>query len=69
MNGPIIKATGLRKIYDTGKVRVHALRGVNLSIQRGETTLLNCLSGLDDVNSPTLLTPWASCLALTAVLA
>ncbi len=57
----IIKATGVRKTYDTGKIKVHALRGIDLSIEKGEmvavmgpsgcgkTTLLNCLSGLDDV--------------------
>ncbi|MEE8374121.1 MAG: ABC transporter ATP-binding protein [Dehalococcoidia bacterium] len=60
-NGLIIQATGVRKIYDTGKVTVDALRGVDLGIERGEmvavmgpsgcgkTTLLNVLSGLDDV--------------------
>lgn len=57
----IIEATGIRKTYDTGKVKVEALRGVELSIGRGEmvavmgpsgcgkTTLLNILSGIDDV--------------------
>ena len=57
----IIKATGIHKTYDTGKVKVEALRGVELSIRRGEmvsvmgpsgcgkTTLLNILSGIDDV--------------------
>lgn len=62
-NGVIIQATGVRKTYDTGKVRVDALRGVDLGIERGEmvavmgpsgcgkTTLLNVLSGLDDVTS------------------
>jgi hypothetical protein len=32
----IIEAIGLHKIYDTGKVKVHALRGVDLSIRQGE---------------------------------
>ena len=60
-NGNIIQATGVHKTYDTGKVIVNALRGVDLSVIRGEmvavmgpsgcgkTTLLNVLSGLDDI--------------------
>ncbi len=60
---PIIQATNVIKTYHTGTVAVHALRGVDLSVQRGEmvavmgpsgcgkTTLLNCLSGLDHVDS------------------
>jgi putative ABC transport system ATP-binding protein len=59
----IINAKNVHKTYDTGKVQVKALRGVNLEIQKGEmiaimgpsgcgkTTLLNCLSGLDDLTS------------------
>jgi putative ABC transport system ATP-binding protein len=55
----IIQATGVHKSYHTGTVSVLALRGVDLSVRRGEmvavmgpsgcgkTTLLNCLSGLD----------------------
>ena len=55
----VISATDLNKTYDAGSVRVRALRGVDLSVPRGEmvaimgpsgcgkTTLLNCLSGLD----------------------
>ena len=57
----IIEATSIQKIYDTGEVKVEALRGVDISIRRGEmvavmgpsgcgkTTLLNILSGIDDI--------------------
>jgi ABC-type lipoprotein export system ATPase subunit len=58
----IVEARSVRKTYDTGAVRVDALRGVDLSLEQGEmvsimgpsgcgkTTLLNCLSGLDSVD-------------------
>jgi putative ABC transport system ATP-binding protein len=61
-NDFIIQATGIHKTYDTGRVQVRALRGVDLMVKRGEmvaimgpsgcgkTTLLNCLSGLDGVD-------------------
>jgi putative ABC transport system ATP-binding protein len=63
----IIEVTDLVKDYDTGAVLVHALRGVSLTVMRGEmvavmgpsgcgkTTLLNCLSGIDDVTSGRVL--------------
>lgn len=63
---PIIKAKEVHKIYE-GTVKVHALRGINLEIEKGEmvavmgpsgcgkTTLLNCLSGLDDISSGEVL--------------
>ena len=59
-DGTIVEARGVEKEYAAGGVRVRALRGVDLSIARGEmvavmgpsgcgkTTLLNCLSGLDE---------------------
>src|SRR5918998_6390304 len=59
----MVEARGVEKEYAAGGVRVHALRGVDLSIARGEmvavmgpsgcgkTTLLNCLSGIDEPTS------------------
>ena len=59
----IIEARDLRKVYHTAGVPVDALRGVTLEIERGQmvavmgpsgcgkTTLLNTLSGIDDVTS------------------
>ena len=67
MDDLIIAAKGVEKTYDTGTVKVHALRGVDLSVRRGEmvsimgpsgcgkTTLLNCLSGLDEVDAGQVL--------------
>jgi putative ABC transport system ATP-binding protein len=66
-NGPIIRSIGVEKIYDTGEVRVHALRGLDFEIKRGEmvavmgpsgcgkTTLLNCLSGIDEIDDGKIL--------------
>jgi putative ABC transport system ATP-binding protein len=63
----IVEARGIEKTYDTGKVKVHALRGVDLTLGRGEmaaimgpsgcgkTTLLNCLSGLDAIDGGEIL--------------
>ena len=62
-DAPMVVAVDAQKVYNSGPVKVHALRGVNLEIPRGEmvaimgpsgcgkTTLLNCFSGLDDLTS------------------
>jgi putative ABC transport system ATP-binding protein len=59
----IIRAQGVVKSYNTGKLVVPALQGVNLDVFRGEmvaimgpsgcgkTTLLNTFSGLDEIDS------------------
>jgi putative ABC transport system ATP-binding protein len=59
----IIVAVDLKKTYDTGKVKVDALKGLEFKVREGEmvavmgpsgcgkTTLLNCISGLDDISS------------------
>jgi putative ABC transport system ATP-binding protein len=58
----LVVARDVHKVYDTGRLSVCALDGVNLTIRRGEmvaimgpsgcgkTTLLNCLSGLDAID-------------------
>ncbi len=63
----VLEARELWKVYDTGTNRVEALRKVSVSLKSGEmvavmgqsgcgkTTLLNCLSGLDDITSGEVL--------------
>lgn len=63
---PIIEIDSVVKTYDSGTQQVRALRGVSLSVERGEmvaimgpsgcgkTTLLNCASGLDVVDAGTV---------------
>jgi putative ABC transport system ATP-binding protein len=63
---PILSARGVAKTYRTGSQQVRALRGIDLDVHAGElvmimgpsgngkTTLLNCLSGLDDIDTGTV---------------
>jgi len=58
-NGAVLRAQGLTKVYRTGEVDVHALRGVDLALSArelivllgpsgsGKSTLLGLISGLD----------------------
>lgn len=60
---PIIQALDVVKVFDTGKVKVPALRGVSFAVGRGEmvaimgpsgsgkTTLLNSLAGLEAIDA------------------
>ena len=76
MPEPIIDVRDLTKVYDSGAIRVEALRGVTLRVERGEmvaimgpsgcgkTTLLNCMSGIDDPSAGTIHVEGADIVAM-----
>ena len=63
----LLVAEQVQKVYRTGEIEVEALAGLDLKVRRGElvavmgpsgsgtTTLLNCLSGLDDIDGGRVL--------------
>ena len=63
----VLEAKELWKVYDTGSVKVKALKGVDLDISKGEmvaimgpsgcgkTTFLNCVSSLDEFTAGEVL--------------
>src|SRR5688500_7087541 len=62
-NEPVIRTEGLKKVYQMGSNEVHALRGVDVTVKRGEmvaimgqsgsgkSTLMNILGCLDRPSS------------------
>ena len=44
-NGGVINLKGLTKVYDTGKIKVEALKGVDLEVRDGEMVAITGPSG------------------------
>jgi putative ABC transport system ATP-binding protein len=66
MSSPVVTARGLTRVYGEGEAAVHALRGVDLEIERGrltavmgpsgsgKSTLMHLLAGLDTPDGGTV---------------
>ncbi len=77
MRDELISARGVKRFYDSGELKVAALDGVDLSIERGayvvlagrsgsgKTTLLNMLGGLDRPDAGSLSIAGQDMLAMT----
>ena len=48
----ILKACGLRKIYGSGETAVHALDGVDLTVEKGEFVAIVGTSGSPSLSFP-----------------